>query len=333
MRLLLCRPDASGDFMQLREPAEIDGDHFDLIVIGSGFGSAFFLDEVLRANRFEHILVLEWGEHNDFAWQWEQQRNSTMSSSNLHKSNSEKPWNYTIGIGGGTNCWYAQTPRLHPSDFRMRSMYGIGDDWPLTYDELEPFYARAERIMSVSGDEDMAVVLPRSGPFPQPPHVLSSPDRVMKAARPATHFAMPTARARVATDSRNRCCASMRCWLCPADAKFTVNNGLMHIFEDPRVTLTIGAQVRSFDSASDAVSAVHFRDKQRDHRVTGDLFVLGANAIHSPAILLRSDLGGGKVGLGLHEVFWCGIRSDAGRHGQLGWQHNHHRARLQPLRR
>jgi len=64
---------------------------------------------------------------------------------------------------------------------------------------------------------------------------MSTPDRMMKAAQPDQHFVMPTARARVATAQRGSCCANLRCWLCPADAKFTANNGLMHVFEHPDV--------------------------------------------------------------------------------------------------
>ena len=289
--------------MLITDPAKVSGGNYDIVIVGSGFGSAFFLHETLRLSEAANILVLEWGRHNDFPWQWEHQRNSPLSSNDLHRSDSDKPWNYTIGLGGGTNCWFAQTPRLHPSDFRLRSSYGIGADWPIGYDDLEPFYMQAEQVMSVSGDSEISRIMPRSGPFPQPPHVLSTPDTVMKAARPGAHFAMPTARARLATSGRNRCCASMRCWLCPADAKFTANNGLMGLFEDQRVSVLTGAEVRSFETTGRSISNVTFRSGGRDYRVNGDLIVLGANAIQSPAIMLRSGLGGGKVGLGLHESF------------------------------
>jgi choline dehydrogenase-like flavoprotein len=289
--------------MNIVAPEAVNGDAFDIVIVGSGFGAAFFLHEVLRGAGQQRILVIEWGQHGDHAWQWAHQRNTLVDVRSTYGSNSDKPWNYTIGFGGGTNCWFAQTPRMHPADFRLNTLYGNGRDWPFGYDELEPFYAEAEAIMAVSGDEDMAAVLPRSGPFPQPPHRMSAPDRAMKAARPGSHFAMPTARAREATDNRAACCASLRCWLCPADAKFTVNNAMMHLFEDARVSVVLGAEVRSLDAAGTSVAAVRFRAGGADYRVAGDLFVLGANAIQSPAILLRSDLGGGVTGLGLHESY------------------------------
>ncbi|AUX80393.1 GMC oxidoreductase [Sinorhizobium fredii] len=281
---------------------EIAGEHFDVVVIGSGFGSAFFLHGFTH-RRSARILLLEWGRHNSHAWQLEHGANTDLKDEQTYRSNSTKPWNYTIGLGGGTNCWFAQTPRLHPNDFRLRSLYGVGQDWPISYDDLEPFYCQAESIMSISGDPDMASLMPRSRPFPQPPHRMSTPDRMMKAAQPDRHFVMPTARARVATEQRASCCASLHCWLCPADAKFTANNGLMHVFEHPQVSVCLESEVRRLEHAAGSMRAATFRHDGREHTVTGDLFVLGANGIQSPAIMLRSGLGGDLVGRGLHESY------------------------------
>ncbi|TIP96477.1 MAG: GMC family oxidoreductase, partial [Mesorhizobium sp.] len=138
-------------------PEQIADEHFDLVVIGSGFGSAFFLHEFAK-RRKARILVLEWGRHNTHEWQLDQDANTDIDEETTYKTNSDKPWNYTIGLGGGTNCWFAQTPRFHPNDFRLKSLYGIGNDWPISYDELEPFYCDAEDVMSISGDPDMAAM-------------------------------------------------------------------------------------------------------------------------------------------------------------------------------
>ncbi|MDG2520294.1 GMC family oxidoreductase [Caulobacter segnis] len=284
------------------DPARLAGEHFDVVIVGTGFGSAFFLHRLLRENG-GRILVLEWGQRHDHQWQMENEANSALPHQDTYRSQNPKPWNYTIGFGGGTNCWFAQTPRFHPSDFRLKSLYGVGADWPISYDDLEPYYGQAESIMSVSGDPDMAAVMPRSTPFPQPAHHPTTPDRAMKAARPSEHFIMPTARARVAANGRGACCASLRCQLCPADAKFTINNGMTDIFDDPRVTLVLGAQVRTLEADASSVSSAVFDLDGKDVAVTGDLFVLGANAIQSPAILKRSAMDGPLVGRGLHESY------------------------------
>ena len=59
---------------------------------------------------------------------------------------------YTRVLGGTTLHWEAKTPRMTPEDFRMRSAFGVGLDWPLTYEEISPFYAQAERELGVSAD-------------------------------------------------------------------------------------------------------------------------------------------------------------------------------------
>ena len=63
-------------------------------------------------------------------------------------------------VGGSTIHWSAHFPRYHPSDFRVRSLDGDGDDWPLSYDELAPFYDLNDRTIGIAG---------RTGDPSQPP--------------------------------------------------------------------------------------------------------------------------------------------------------------------
>lgn len=279
---------------------KVHNTHYQLVVIGSGFGSGFFLSEALK-----HIsgraLIIEWGDFHPWAWQVQAQASSALRPESTYDNQGEKPWNTTVALGGGMNCWFAQTPRLHPHDFATRTRYGVGHDWPLSYDDLEPYYCQAEQIMSIAGDPDMAQVLPRSQPFPQPPHKGSSIDAIMKAAMPDRHFIMPTGRARVATGSRGICCANATCSQCPINAKFTAQNGLAELFSHPKVDVCLNAEVRTLEYRGDQLNAATFATQGGEYRVFGDLFVLGANAIQSPAILLRSDLDHGDTGRGLHE--------------------------------
>jgi choline dehydrogenase-like flavoprotein len=279
-----------------------DETHFDLVVVGSGFGSLFFLDGYVTRRPNSRILLLERGPYRSHVWQLEQMQNSAIAADTTFRGRKrQKPWKFTIGLGGGLNCWYATTPRLHPNDFHLRSRYGIGRDWPLSYDELEPYYVAAERRMSVSGAQEMAQVLPRSEAFPQPPHRGSAIDRVMRQAQPEYHFPVATARARVATETRSMCCASFRCHLCPVDAKFTAENGFQDLFSHPGLNVELDAEVTHLDHEGTSVTAAVYQRQGRERRVTGDLFVLGANAIHSPAILLRSGIDHPLTGRGLHE--------------------------------
>lgn len=113
---------------------QVAGEHYDIVVIGAGFDSAFFLHQFVR--RKARVLVLDWGRHNTHDWQLERGANCNIRDEDSY---SGRPWNYTIGLVGGTNCWFGQTPRFHPNDFRLKGHYGIGLDWPISYDDLEPF--------------------------------------------------------------------------------------------------------------------------------------------------------------------------------------------------
>lgn len=287
--------------MRLTMP-ETSQDSFDVVVIGSGFGSLFFIEGYLRKRPNARILVLERGHNNSHAWQIEHSRNSDIPpESTFRKPDGHKIWNFTIGLGGGTNCWFGQTPRFHPSDFRMRSRYGVSNDWPLSYEDLEPYYLAAEQKMLIAGSEEMATVLPRSGPFPQPPHVVTTVDQVMRKAQPDHHFPMATARASIVSQERGRCCATARCNLCPVDAKFTFHNGFRNLAAHPQVEFRLDCEVTHLDVANDVVRVVRYRTEGREQSVRGELIVLGANAIHSPAILLRSGIDHPLTGVGINE--------------------------------
>ncbi len=276
--------------------------HYDLVVVGTGFGSLFFVEGFLRKRPATRVLLLERGRDHSHAWQLEHGRNSDIAPAETYRSPAgHKPWNFTIGLGGGTNCWYGQTPRFHPSDFKTQTLYGVGQDWPLSYEDLEQYYVAAERKMSVSGGDEMGAVLPRSEPFPLPPHLPTSVDRVMMQAQPGYHFPIATARASVDTDERLRCCSSARCHLCPIGAKFTFENGFRSLMHRPGVECRSGCEVTHVSTSGGSARSVTYVEGGRVETATGDLFVLGANAIHSPAILLRSGIDHPLTGAGINE--------------------------------
>ena len=82
-------------------------------------------------------------------------------------------------VGGGTLSYGAQAWRYLPQDFRMRSTYGVPpgsslEDWPISYDDLEPFYEKAEYEIGVSGDYSAT---PFHGPrTPRSAHASTSAD-------------------------------------------------------------------------------------------------------------------------------------------------------------
>jgi choline dehydrogenase-like flavoprotein len=281
---------------------------YDLVVVGTGFASSFFLAGYLdRAPRTARVLVLERGFRDTRTWQIAHRRTTRLdAAATFRRSGSaDKQWTFTLGFGGGSNCWWGCTPRLMPADFALKTRYGVGEDWPMSYADLEPFYERAEGVMSIAASD--RAPYPRRTPPPQPPHRFSDPDRLLAAAYPDAYFPQPTARARVATATRSACCANGVCGLCPVDAKFTIENGLSDIYADPRVTLRLGADVRSVEIQAGRATGVIVngpsgRAAAADgERIAADLVVLGAGAIFNPVILLRSGLTHTRLGRRLFE--------------------------------
>lgn len=96
---------------------------YDLVVIGSGFGASFFLHGALpRLGPKARVLVLERGGRLTPEWQLAQGRNSDLDpETSIRVPSGHKSWQFNLAFGGGTNAWWGNTPRLHPSDFELRS--------------------------------------------------------------------------------------------------------------------------------------------------------------------------------------------------------------------
>ena len=299
-------------------PSDTDGGSYDLAIVGTGFAGTFFLQRWLEhADAGARVVVLERGPAWDHARRIKERRNSPIEPEQAAQwtGAKAKPWRFTLALGGGTNCWWGNTPRMLPDDFQMHSLFGVGNDWPISYSDLAPYYADAETTMNVAGPADAAY---RDTPYPQPPHRLNEAEVALASAHPGQFHAMPTARARLATEGRGACCANGVCHLCPVDAKFTIENGLAHVYADPRVTLVTGAEVLSVDVQAGRARGIVWSDSDgREHVVHADAVALAANAIFNPAILLRSGVDHPLTGKRLHEQ--VGVRAEVRLRGLRGF--------------
>lgn len=270
---------------------------YDLVIAGTGFASTFFLKRYLeKAPSSARILVLEGGVFTPHAERIEQAKNerygdtsyiSNGALGNLSYTNNtpEKPWIFSPGFGGGSNCWTGCVPRFMPNDFKLKSTFNVGFDWPISYDDIEPYYCEVEDIMAISGPEVTPYKMTKR--YPQPPHQLSTVDKLMQTKYNELYISQPTARSSI-KGTRNKCCTSAICHLCPVDAKFTIENGLKNVYADPRVEVSYLSRVYQLDTANDHVKAVVYRKDDKDHRVEADAIAIGANAIFNAHILLNS---------------------------------------------
>lgn len=278
------------------------GEYFDLVVVGTSFASSFFLHEYLKAAKpSAKILVLERGKVR--AWKQTLLEKSHAEQTLEDVAIAEHPhkrWISHLTFGGNSNCWWGSTPRFHPSDFSTKTRYGVGEDWPFSYEVLDPYYVEAEALMSVAGPNQEPCI-PRSVPLPQPPHKMTDPEKIMQGAYPEHFFSAPSARPRLPTENRPACCASARCGHCPIDAKFRVQNEMMGIYQDPRVQVRCNAEVTHLDCTAGRARRVMYRLGGKQMNARADLFALGANAFFNAAILQRSGVEHEWLGRGLGE--------------------------------
>lgn len=276
--------------------ADAKSRRWDVILAGSSFAACFFAHSL--KGRGLSVLFIERGAFIDRDTQIASRFSETpVQVPQDNRSGRRKDWTVRHQFGGCSNCWWGNTPRLHPSDFELNTRYGVGVDWPLSYDDLEPYMLRAEQIMEVAGGGTDSF-LPRSGPYPLGPHAPTRAERVLAGHDPSW-VPMPTARATTG-GSRAACCTSGTCGLCPVDAKYTILNGL-EAFEDEGFSYLTLSEVRTVTTTGGAATGVTVLHATGDAEISGQFIGLGANAISNAAILLRSGLGGPLVGMGLHE--------------------------------
>ncbi|MEL6419987.1 MAG: GMC family oxidoreductase [Pseudomonadota bacterium] len=275
---------------------------YSLVAVGSGFATSFFLDRYLRHTGPDaRVLVLERGPVMDREAQIAALPRRPLYDTNLIDLAGavRKQWRFSVGFGGGSNCWWGCTPRFLPSDFQMQSLYGVADDWPITYEDLAPYYTQAEEVMAISGPANPPY--PMDAPYPDEAHAFSAVDRRLADAYGDLYVAQATARSRSGTASRSSCCANALCSLCPVDAKFTISNGFDHVYADSRVTVLTDAMAVEIITEASTATGVRYRTGSTEHEVNGDIVALGANAIFNAHLLLRSGYDDPALGHYLHE--------------------------------
>lgn len=281
--------------------------HYTAIIVGTGFASSFFLKEYLsRASRDVRVLVLEKGKDIPYSWKLGNVSNTSHNFSNdLHNLTPQKPWIQNIAFGGGS-CWTGNTPRMHPSDFKTRTLHGVGEDWPFDYEELEPYLVEVEEIMGIAGAESSEY--PRSRPYPTKPHRLNALDRLLQTKYGQQHMAMPSARASDVSVGRPPCCNNGVCSVCPIGAKFQVDLYMRSLYQDPRVTLVTEADVRAVIIENATAKGVHYVRDGKELEVFADFVAVGAHAIATPFILLNSGLDDYALGRYLNEQISVDVR-------------------------
>ena len=155
----------------------------DVLIVGAGASGAAIAWSLAETRM--RILCLEqgdWPRSQDFPTNgrdWEARVLGEWSiSPNVRRSPVDYPINEDDsaikvanfnGVGGGTVLYAGHFPRLHPSDFRVSSLDGVAEDWPISYDTLAPFYDENDRMMGVSSLAGDPAYPPKPSVMPRDP--------------------------------------------------------------------------------------------------------------------------------------------------------------------
>jgi choline dehydrogenase-like flavoprotein len=222
-------------------------------------------------------------------------------------------------VGGGTVSYGAMAWRFMEQDFRMRSTYGTVkgstlDDWPISYQDLEPYYEKAEWEIGVSGDDsNNKFQAPRKRPVPMPP---LPPNREYTVLKPAAErlglhpFDVTMLRNSVPYNGRGPC---MRCrwcvgFACEVDAKNGTQNTVI-----PKALATGNCELKTecmtreilTNSQGRATGVAYYDSEGRLQEQSADVIVVSCGANESARLLLNSKSRLFPIGLG-NRHSWVG---------------------------
>ena len=192
--------------------------------------------------------------------------------------------------GGSTNAWGGWSLRFKPEDFELKSRTGIGADWPITYDELSPYYAQAEFLLGVEGDSDNDDP-PRHGqkfPFAAAPYTLNDMPIIEGLKNLGMSYShLPMAR------HGGRCITIGTCHYCPVNARYSATLDLVELKKEYSSRLDIRTESPVLKIMMDGIkraSGVSFLNRKTglDESMEGDMVVICAGTVESTKLLLAS---------------------------------------------
>jgi len=313
--------------MQIKEPSKV----YDVIIVGSGAGGGMATKILSEAGL--DVAIVEAGPHFDpgnpdqqtqLKWPYESPRRGASTTRPFGEFDSayggwdiegepytttkdtEFYWFRSRMLGGRTNHWGRISLRFGPDDFKKKSIDGLGDNWPIGYEDVKPYYDKVDKLIGVYGSKENIPNEPDGFFLPAPKPRLHEL-YYMKGAKKANVPVIPS-RLSILTkrinNERGICFFCNQCSRgCSVHADFSSGTCLIFPAQKSggKIDLYVNAMVREVttndEGRATGVSYIS-KDDRKEYKLKGKIVVLAASACGSARILMNSKSNQHPNGLG-----------------------------------
>ncbi|MDA0791951.1 MAG: GMC family oxidoreductase [Proteobacteria bacterium] len=281
-------------------------DAVDVLIIGAGASGAAIAWSLAETKM--HIVCLEQGdwmnpaEYPSVHMDWEARAmgpfghspNSRGRTTDYPINEDESPIKVANfnGVGGGTILYAGHFPRFHPSDFRVRTLDGVGDDWPIDYETLSPYYDENDRMTGVSGLAGDPAYPPK--PAIMPPLPLGRSGTRLATGFNAKNWHWWPSDSAIATepyDGRDQCINLGACLSgCAQGAKASTDITYWPHAIRAGVELRTRCRVREItvNDQGMASGAMYYDAEGNEREIKAEVVILACNGVGTPRLLLNS---------------------------------------------
>jgi choline dehydrogenase-like flavoprotein len=278
----------------------------DVLIIGAGASGAAVAWSL--ADTRMRIMCMEQGDWTNPAdypstkRNWEVlQQNEFSSSPNVRGRDADYPINEDDspisilnfnGVGGSTILYAAHFPRFHPSDFSVKSLDGVAEDWPISYADLDRFFAENDRNIGVSGLAGDPAYPPHEPPLPHVP-LGRSGEKIAHGLNKLGWHWWPADSAIVTReyDGREACVNLGPCGAgCAKGAKSSADISYWPKAQRMRVELNANCRVRevTVDENDMATGVIYYDEHGVERHQRAEVVIMACNGVGTPRLLLNS---------------------------------------------
>ncbi len=277
----------------------------DVCVIGSGISAAMLTQKLADKRPGVSIVVVEAGRAIFDAGNRVRNRYRSLTYGEsawpddvIEDQQAEGIICPTMAVGGMALRWGGACNRFSQEDLRLKSLYNVAVDWPLTWEELEKAYCEAERHLYTAGEPSPYAEDARSEPYPRPPVPMSYNTQVLRKIAEKSGFkwvVLPVSRNTAPTpDGRGACCVFDTCTsVCPTGARYSPDWTYRRLLAQKKILLHDRTLIRklTLDDTRSTIAAAQGVHQDRPNEAVeyrARLFVLAAGYTWSPHLLLLS---------------------------------------------